>query len=362
MDKKNVLIVDDSPENIKRLKIILEDKYNIKAAIDGLKAWNALEANSDISIILLDINMPVMNGYELCEKLKADPRFEEIPVIFITASQEEDDESKGFELGASDFITKPFSVTKVRARVDAHVSLHTQKIKLRETITELDEYKDNLESMVQEGLYEISQLNEEITSTQKEVILNFGSIAESRSKETGLHVKRVATYSYLLAKFYGLDEDDAQLLKMASPMHDIGKIGIPDNILHKAGKLDLQEWKTMQTHSELGFNMLNHSERPLFKAASVIAYEHHEKWDGSGYPRGLAGEDIHIYGRITALADVFDALGSDRCYKKAWEDEKIFNLFKDEKAKHFDPKLIDIFFDNLDSFLEVREKLKDKII
>ena len=218
---------------------------------------------------------------------------------------------------------------------------------------------DQIQQKVDKGLKEIKNLNEEIEETQKEVIFTMAAIGESRSKETGNHVKRVAEYTKLLALHYGLDPNEAEMLKQASPMHDIGKVAIPDAILNKPGRFDEEERKIMNTHAALGYEMLKHSKRPLLKMAATISNEHHEKWDGSGYPRGLKGENIHIYGRITALADVFDALGSDRCYKKAWDDDRIFKLFKEEKGKHFDPKLIDIFFDNLNEFLKIREKFKD---
>lgn len=207
---------------------------------------------------------------------------------------------------------------------------------------------------------ETSLLVEEIEQTQKEVVFTMGAIGESRSKETGNHVKRVAEYSYLLAKLYGLDEEEATRLKEASPMHDIGKVAIPDAILNKPARFNDSERLVMNTHAKLGYDMLKSSNRALLKAAATVAYEHHEKFDGTGYPRKLVADEIHIYGRITALADVFDALGSDRVYKKAWEDEKIFELFKEEKGKHFDPKLVDLFFENLDKFLEIREKFADR--
>lgn len=206
---------------------------------------------------------------------------------------------------------------------------------------------------------DIIQLNEEIQSTQREVVSTMGAIGETRSKETGLHVKRVAEYSYLLAILYGLNENDANLLKQASPMHDIGKVGIPDNILNKPGKLTFEEFEIMKSHAQLGYEMLKHSQRPILKASAVVAKEHHEKWDGSGYPNGLKGEEIHIFGRITAIADVFDALGHDRIYKKAWPLEEILNLFKEEKGKHFDPILVDLFFQHLEAFLSIKEKLED---
>lgn len=206
---------------------------------------------------------------------------------------------------------------------------------------------------------EIINLHQELEDTQKEIIYKMGEIGETRSKETGNHVKRVAEYSKLLALLYGLDEKEAEMLKLASPMHDIGKVGIPDSVLKKPGKLDDVEWEVMRSHAELGYEMLKHSSRPILKAAATVAAEHHERWDGKGYPKGLKGEDIHIYGRITALSDVFDALGSDRCYKKAWELDKILELFKEEKGKQFDPKLIELFFDNIDKFIKIRDELQD---
>ena len=202
-------------------------------------------------------------------------------------------------------------------------------------------------------------LTQEIDDTQREVVFTMGAIGESRSKETGNHVKRVAEYSEILALAYGMSKNEAEMLKQASPMHDIGKIAIPDAVLKKPGRFNDEERAVIETHAELGFNMIKNSDRPLLRAASIVAYEHHEKWNGKGYPRGISGEDIHIYGRITAIADVFDALGSDRVYKKAWDDEKIFKLFREERGEHFDPNLIDMFFVNIDKILEVREKFKD---
>ncbi len=191
------------------------------------------------------------------------------------------------------------------------------------------------------------EAEQEIINTQKDVVYTMGAIGETRSKETGNHVKRVAIYSEILALKYGLPKEEAELLKLASPMHDIGKVGIKDEILNKPGKLTEDEFKIMKTHSTLGFNMLKNSDKPILKAAAIVAQQHHEKWDGTGYPKKLSGEDIHIFGRITAVADVFDALGSDRVYKKAWELDRIFELFKEERGKHFDPKLVDLFLNTL---------------
>ena len=217
----------------------------------------------------------------------------------------------------------------------------------------------NMSSSIKDGIHQIESLSDEIINTQKEIIYTMGEIAETRSKETGNHVKRVAEYSKLIALKLGINEQEAEILKLASPMHDIGKVGIPDNILNKPGKLTPEEFEIMKTHAQLGYEMLKHSSKPILQAAAIVSKEHHEKYNGNGYPKGLKGEEIHIFARITAVADVFDALGSDRIYKKAWEDKKIFELFNNEKGEHFDPKIIDIFFENLEEIKQIRDKFKD---
>ena len=212
---------------------------------------------------------------------------------------------------------------------------------------------------IRKDISDVISLHQEIEETQREIIYKMGEIGESRSNETGNHVKRVAHYSKLLGQLYGLSDKECDTLFTASPMHDIGKVGVPDSVLNKPAKLDDEEWKVMRKHTVVGYNILKNSKREILQAAAIVARDHLEKWDGSGYPRHIKGEDIHIYGRITAVADVFDALGSNRAYKKAWEDEEIFNLLKNEKGKHFDPTLIDLFFNNLDKFKEIRSRYKD---
>jgi len=203
---------------------------------------------------------------------------------------------------------------------------------------------------------EVIDLHKELQDTQKEIIYTMGEIGETRSKETGDHVRRVAEYSQLLALLAGMDKKEAELIKLASPMHDIGKVGIQYSILKKPGKLTEDEFEVMKTHAEIGFNLLNHSNRPVLKTAAIISYQHHEKWNGTGYPQQLEGDAIHIYGRITAIADVFDALGSARVYKEAWPLEKILELFKAQRGLHFDPILVDLLIEHLDKFLEIRQK------
>lgn len=228
------------------------------------------------------------------------------------------------------------------------------------TIKPMKDLNENIVEylMIKNDVTDLIELQDEIVSTQKEVIETVGMIGETRSKETGEHVKRVAEYSYLLARLYGLKEEESLLIKRASPMHDIGKIAIPDHILNKPGKLTVQEFDVMKTHSQIGYDMLKFSKREILKAAATVAHTHHEKWDGTGYPNKIAGEEIHIYGRITTIADVFDALGHDRVYKKAWELDRILELFKDQRAKQFDPILTDLFLENINSFLEIQKNLK----
>ncbi len=240
---------------------------------------------------------------------------------------------------------------------------------LRENITdkkalqELQEHMENMNEYLKEEVHrrikDIVTLNKDIRETQKEIIFTMGAIGESRSKETGNHVRRVAEYSRLLAEYTGMDKFHAQMLKEASPMHDIGKVGIPDVILNKPSKHTPQETEIMKTHTSLGYEMLKHSDKELLQIAATIAYEHHEKYDGSGYPQGLKAENISIYARITAVADVFDALGSVRVYKKAWKDEDIVAMFQDQKAKHFDSLLVDIFLNNIDEFKKIKGQYAD---
>ena len=341
---KTILIVDDTELNVETLMELLEDKYDLLASLDGEGALEIVE-EEHVDLILLDIMMPGIDGFEVCRRLKSNPKTNNIPIIFITAKTDDESIEKAYELGGVDYITKPFRVREVLSRIANHLALSEQQ--------------HHLEYLVDQKTKELQELNKEIEDTQKEVVFTMGAIGERRSKETGNHVKRVALYSELLAKYYGLSEKETALLKEASPMHDIGKVAIADSILNKPARLTAEEYTKMQEHAILGYEMLKHSKRPLLKTAAIVAYEHHEKYDGTGYPRGLKGEEIHIYGRITAVADVFDALGSKRIYKEAWDNEKIFALFREEKGKQFDPKLIDIFFEHVNEFLEIKNKYSD---
>ena len=353
-----ILYVEDNQEareqTIKMLKNFFEDIIVGVDGQDGLDKFN--QNKTTIDIVFTDINMPNMNGIDMLKNIRSINS--NIPCIVLSAHNETNFFLDTISLGVDGYILKPIDmkqfITILSKTVD-QIKLKIENIKYK---NDLETINNDLEEQVCQRIGEIYALNKEIEDTQKEVVFTMGAIGESRSKETGHHVKRVAEYSKVLALKYGLSDSESELLKQASPMHDIGKIAIPDSILNKPGRFDDEERKIMDTHSDLGYEMLNSSQRPLLKLAAIVAHQHHEKWDGSGYPRGLKGEDIDISGRITAIADVFDALGSDRVYKKAWDDERIFNLFKEERGKHFDPKLVDIFFDNLDTFLGIRNKYK----
>lgn len=342
-----LLIVDDNPKNIQVVAGILgKQGYDLSFSTSGKQALELIAENL-YDLILLDIMMPDMDGYEVCKKLKMIDKYHEVPVIFLTARNDEESIVRAFDIGGQDFVTKPFRVAELLARVKTHLRLKA--------------FEDSQQEIIDEAVEELKNLNQEIIDTQKEVVYTMGSIAETRSPETGLHVKRVAEYSKLLALLSGVSLEEAEIIKMASPMHDIGKVAIPDSILNKPGKHNEDEFEIMKTHAQIGYEMLKHSERPILKTAAIIAIEHHEKWDGTGYPHSKKAENIHLYGRITALADVFDALGSRRCYKEIWQDDQIFALLKEQSGKHFDPDLIKLFFDNLDKFMEIREKFKDEV-
>ncbi|WP_028582039.1 HD-GYP domain-containing protein [Desulfogranum japonicum] len=333
-EKQTVLVVDDTPENIDVLVGTLKDAYNVKAAINGLMGLKiARESLPDI--ILLDIMMPQMDGYEVCRRLKADMVTKNIPVIFITAKIGLDDELHGLMLGAVDYITKPISPPVVMARVKTHLALYDQN-------RELDR-KVRLQTR---------QLHE----TRLQVIQRLGKAAEFKDNETGLHVIRVSKYAYILAKAMGLNETDSDLLMNAAPMHDIGKIGIPDIILKKPGKLTDDEFDTMKSHCAIGADVIGFDDSDLLRLAREIALTHHEKWNGRGYPHGLIGDNIPLPGRIVAITDVFDALTSDRPYKKAWPTDSAVELLHKEAGEHFDPQLIPLFIQSLPEIIKVKER------
>ncbi|WP_153915999.1 HD-GYP domain-containing protein [Shewanella sp. TC10] len=337
MEKQTILVVDDTPENIDVLAGVLKSEYHIKIAKNGELALKIAQSIS-LDLILLDIMMPGIDGFEVCRQLKRDERTRHIPVIFVTAKISADDELKGLELGAADYITKPFNPPIVQRRVNTQLALSNQN-RLLAT--------------------KVQQKTAEIAQNQLNVIRRLGRAAEYKDNETGMHVIRMSYYTHVLALAAGVNEADAEVLMNAAPMHDVGKIGISDAILKKPGKLDFEEFEEMKKHCEIGAEILGDKDSELMTIAQEVALTHHEKWDGSGYPNGLTGESIPLYGRIVAIADVFDALTSERPYKKAWSVEDAIALIEREAGSHFDPKLVPLFIDKLDEILEIKTKFKD---
>lgn len=335
VSKQTILVVDDSPENIDILNHILKKDYQVHVAINGEKALAIARSDNQPDLILLDIMMPEMDGYQVCEQLKSDYSTRHIPVIFVTARGAIVDETHGFELGAVDYITKPISPPIVKARVKTQLAMHDQNRELANQVRER---------------------TKELDDTRLEIIRRLGLAAEYKDNETGMHVIRMSYYSRLIGAAIGMDIEDCENLLNAAPMHDLGKIGIPDHILLKPGKLDAEEWKLMKKHAEYGSRIIGEHDSELLQLAGTIALTHHEKWNGQGYPQGLKGVDIPLVGRICAIADVFDALTTERPYKKAWPVEKAIDLIKDERGEHFDPELANAFLEVMPDVLTVKEK------
>ncbi len=337
VDKPTILIVDDTPVNITLLSNILTD-YKLKVANNGAKALDVASRYRP-DLILLDIMMPDMDGYTVCMKLKRDLRTKNIPVIFVTAMDDETDETRGLEVGAVDYITKPVKPPIVLARVRTHLKLYDQNRALE---------------------YLVSERTKELNESRLEIIRRLGLAAEYKDNETGMHVIRMSYYCEVMAKGLGMGSEEVNLLLNASPMHDIGKIGIADNILLKPGRLNAEEKLLMEQHTKIGATIIGEHDNPLLEMARTVALTHHEKWDGTGYPQGLSREDIPLAGRIVAVADVFDALISKRPYKDAWPFEKAVALIKEESGRHFDPAVVDSFLDNLDEIFNLARTHADK--
>ena len=324
-DKPCLLLVDDEPANLRVMKQILHDDYRLVFAKSGSEALRLTELKQP-DLILLDIMMPDMTGFEVCKQLKANPDTSTIPVVFVTALDDDSDEALGFELGAVDYISKPVSPPRVRARVKNHLSLVQADV---------------------------------LRATRLQVIQRLGRASEYKDNETGMHVMRMSHYAKVLATAYGLEAERVDNLLHAAPMHDIGKIGIPDSIMLKPGKLTDEEFEIMKTHPQIGAEILGDDDSDLITLAKMVSLTHHEKWDGTGYPNGLKGEEIPVEGRITAIADVFDALTSKRPYKDAWSIEQAIDHIKSQSGGHFEPKLVELLSEVMDQILAIKEQFKD---
>ncbi|AXE30816.1 two-component system response regulator [Chromobacterium phragmitis] len=321
-----LLIVDDEPQNLAAMRQVLAPQYPLVFARNGAEALSAT-AKHRPALVLLDIQMPDMDGYTVCRRLKSDSQSSSTPVIFVTSLSEIGNEAAGFEAGAVDYLVKPVSPSIVLARVRTHLSL-----------------------------VQATQLEK----SHRDAIYMLGQAGHFNDTDTGVHIWRMAAYSAMLAATSGWDAPSCHLLEMAAPMHDTGKLGIPDAILRKPGPLTPEEWEVMKTHTRIGHDILIRSEAPIFKLAAEVALRHHEKWDGSGYPDGLAGTAIPESARIVSLADVFDALTMKRPYKDAWPLEKALTTLRDGRGSHFEPRLIEVFDAALPKLLEIKDIWGDR--
>jgi len=360
--RPTILIVDDAPANIMLLLSLLRDEYRTQVATDGAKALDLARSAQPPQLILLDIMMPGMDGYEVCQKLKSDAGTREIPVIFTTGKVELEDEVRGFEAGCVDYITKPISPPILHARVRTHLQLFEvrQALKTQNTI---------LESKVRQRTRELSLL-------QEATLLALGSLAETRDNETGNHIRRTQHYIRLLAdrlrhhpdfRDY-LTEDRIEALFKTAPLHDIGKVGIPDRILLKPAALTPEEYEVMKTHTRLGRDSIARAEKHLgeysdfLALAREIAYGHHERWDGTGYPEGLRGRQIPPAARLMAVADVYDALISERVYKRAFSHEEAVAIIEQGRGSQFDPVVVDAFLALKEGFRELSLRFSDRSV
>lgn len=359
-NRPTILIVDDVPDNLALMSNLLKDSYRIKIATSGKKALEIVGASMP-DLILLDILMPEMDGYQVCRHLKENPATRSIPVIFLTSSTLSENEERGLELGAVDYITKPVTPGIVRARVATHLQLKASADFLRDK-------SDYLAA-------EVDRRIEQIQAIQDVTIQAMASLAETRDNETGNHICRTQHYVRVLANClrehprfasYLMQKDVIENLFKSAPLHDIGKVGIPDRILLKPGKLTDEEFVIMRTHAKLGRDSIERAERFLGHAtdflvcAKEISYSHHEKWDGAGYPQGLSGDDIPIAARLMALADVYDAMVSKRVYKPSMSHEVVRDVIIQGRARHFDPDIVDAFLAEEGKFIEIYHRFSDE--
>lgn len=352
-EQYSILAVDDEPFNLDLIEAAFMDYDNIEItnAVNGQEALDILDKQS-FDVVLLDISMPIMDGMEALSKIRENKNLKNIPVLMVTANTEKENEA--LELGASDFISKPYDIEILCARTINYAKMnHYYKL--------VENQKNILEEQVKERTAELESTLKLAKQTEYEISIRLGRASEFRDLETGGHIKRMSHYSKLLASLYGLNDEECELVLYAAPLHDIGKVGIPDSILLKPGKFEGNEFEIMKQHAALGARMLEGADQfPVLKAGHIIALQHHEKWDGTGYPNAIKGEDIHLYARIIAIADVFDALSSKRCYKEPMPLDKVLTIMKQDSGTHFDPELTQLFLDNLDKFLEIKERYKDE--
>jgi len=354
-DEVTILAADDDRMNLEMLEVMLSElDCRLLKVTDGQQVLDLLESDGKIDIVLLDLEMPVLNGYETLTRIKQSFSWRDIPVIVLTAGNSE--VTRTLSMGANDFITKPYNPEELRLRVMNHV----RNKKLSDLAKDMNSVLEGEVVKKTAALQKALDLSKE---AEYEISLRLGKAAEFRDQETGLHTKRISELSRQLATLAGMSDEQCEVLRVASPLHDVGKIGIPDRILLKPGKLDQTEFDIIKLHTVIGGKILTDAKRfPVIDAGSIIASQHHEKWDGSGYPTGLKGEEIHIFARIVSIVDVFDALTSERPYKKAFSLEKTSEIMLDGKGSFFDPQLLELFMEHFNEFVSIKNELADQPI
>lgn len=346
--KPRILVVDDELKNRLLVEAMLIPLgYEVIMAVDGKEALKKTIENSP-DVILLDVMMPGMDGFEVANRIKTDEATRIIPVVMVTALSEVSDRVKALDAGADDFLVKPVDRTELRARVKSLVNVKACNDYMRS-------YQKELEAEVARRTYQLQQALEKLKKASLDTIYRLSRAAEYKDKNTGGHIRRMSRYAAAVARSLGLDAGTVEMILYAAPMHDVGKIGIPDHILMKPAKLDPEEWEIMKQHNIMGMKILETSDAEFIKLAEVIALNHHEKWDGTGYPRGLKGTDIPLPGRIVAIADVFDVLTTERPYKPAYSVEESFEILGKGRGTHFDPEVVDAFFRVKDEILSIKE-------
>lgn len=350
LQSAHILIIDDEASNIKLLEKILHvSGYNHTLSVQDPRQAIAAHQKHQSDLILLDINMPYIDGYGVMKQLQALEEKNPAPILILTAQHTQDFQLRALDSGARDYITKPFNVHELLSRVRNLLQAHyAQKF--------VDAQNEILDQKVKERTAELELAHQEINSSRLQIIHRLGRAAEYRDNETGLHIIRMSKIAALIYQAIGKEAAACELLLNAAPMHDIGKIGIPDHILLKKGSFTPPEWEIMKGHVQIGADILSGDDSDLLQMAHEIALSHHEKWDGSGYPKALQGKDIPLVGRVTALADVFDALTSARPYKKAWSVEEAVDYINEQNGTHFDPALVDVFMNLLPEIIAIREQ------
>lgn len=360
--KTTILVIDDVVENIKIMANGLKSEYRVIAATNGREALKCAAADPAPDLILLDIMMPEMDGYEVCRRLKADAHTKKIPVIFISAMREEQDETQGLELGAVDYIQKPFSLPIVKARIHTHLKLKSYHDNLEEQVRSRTEELHSTLQKLQEAHEQLNTAHKWIRSSYIESIYRLTLASEYKDEDTGEHIKRVSQYAKELALALGMDQEFADIIYHAAPMHDIGKVGIPDGILLKTDKLTPAEWEIMKSHTAIGEKILDGSQSTFLIMAKAIASSHHERWDGGGYPRGLQGEEIPFAARIMNITDQYDALRSKRPYKPEFSHDKTMDILIKGDGRtlptHFDPRVFEAFRRCAYKFNEIYESFR----